>query len=288
MARAVPEMVAARGRAPLDRIRARLPADLAPHAPRRYERIGEVVLLKLGAELGPRRREIAAAFADVLEAKTVLADYGVQGPWREPAVEVLFGDGTETVHLEDGVRFKLDAARIMFSSGNLAERIRMWRTVRPSETVVDLFAGIGYFALPMAVHGRPARVVACEVNPTAFAYLEENVRLNRAWCVEPRLGDCRQTAPQEVADRIVMGYLDGEAYLDVAMAAAKDVAILHYHESTPVEEVPHGPWSRVENAARRADCRAELLAVHRIKSYAPRIRHVVLDVRLSRPNGPAR
>ena len=158
----------------------------------------------------------------------------------------------------------------------------MGRIVTPGETVVDLFAGIGHFAIPMAVHGKARRVVACEVNPVAFAYLEENVRLNRAWSVEPRLGDCRQTAPQEVADRIVMGYLDGEAYLDVAMAAAKDVAILHYHESTPVEEVPWGPWSRVENAAKKAGLGVDLLTVNRLKSYAPRIRHVVLDARLSR------
>jgi tRNA wybutosine-synthesizing protein 2 len=218
----------------------------------------------------------------VLGAKTVVDDRGVRGPWRAPDVEVVFGGDTETVHVEDGIRYKLDVARVMFSSGNVQERMRMGRVVRAGETVVDLFAGIGYFALPMAVHGRAARVVACEVNPVAFAYLEENVRRNRAWSVEPRLGDCRRVAPPECADRIVMGYLDAEAHLDVAMRTAKDPCVLHYHESTPVEEVPQGPWSRVETAAGNAGVRATLLAVHRIKSYAPRIRHVVLDVELTR------
>jgi tRNA wybutosine-synthesizing protein 2 len=120
------------------------------------------------------------------------------------------------------------------------------------------------------------------VNPVAFAYLEENVRLNRAWSVEPRLGDCRETAPIDVADRIVMGYLDADGYLDVAMRAARDACVLHYHEGTPVEALPARPWSRVEAAATAAGFRTELLAVHRIKSYAPRVRHVVLDVRLTR------
>jgi len=272
----------ARAVPPRDLIARRLPPELAAFVPRHYERIGDVVLLRLPPELGDRRREIAAMFADVLAAKAVLLDRGVRGPWREPDVELAFGRDTETVHVEDGVRFKLDVARVMLSSGNVAERMRMGRIVRPGETIVDLFAGIGYFALPMAVHGKPARVVACEVNPVAFRYLEENVRLNRAACVEPRLGDCRQTAPAGVADRIVMGYLDGEAYLDVAMRAARDACVLHYHESTPVEEVPQGPWSRVESSAEEAGFLAELVAVHRVKSYAPRIRHVVLDVRLSR------
>ena len=257
----------------------RLPPGLAVHVPRRYERIGDVLLLKL-PEIGGGRERIAAAYADVLRAKSVVSDHGVRGPWREPDVEVLFGGETETVHLEDGVRFRLDVARTMFSSGNVAERMRMGRVVRPGETVVDLFAGIGYFALPMAVHGRPARVVACEVNPAAFAYLEANVRLNCAWSVEPRLGDCREVAPPNAADRIVMGLLRGKPYLDVAMRTAKHACVLHYHEAVPVEDVPDGPWSRVEAAAHRAKRRAELLAVHRIKSYAPRVAHVVLDVAL--------
>ncbi len=259
-----------------------LPPAWAPDVPRRYERVGDVVLLRFPPDLeADRRRGIAGAYATVLKAKAVVADRGVHGPWREPDVELVFGGDTETVHVEDGVRFRLDAAKVMFSSGNVAERIRMGRIGRPGETVVDLFAGIGYFALPIAVHARAARVVACEVNPVAFRYLEENVRLNRAWAVEPRLGDCRQVAPEGVADRIVMGSLDGESYLDVAMRAARSGCVLHYHESTPIEEVPQGPWSRVESAAKRGGFRAELLAVQRIKSYAPRIRHVVPDVRLA-------
>ena len=268
-------------RGPVAEVLRHLSPDLAAVAPRRYERIGDVLLLKMPGIDTDARRQIAESYAQVLRARTVAVDRGVRGPWRQPDVEVVWGDGTETMHLEDGIRFKLDVARVMFSSGNLAERMRMGRIVRPGETVVDLFAGIGQFAIPMAVHARPARVIACEVNHVAHAYLEENVRLNRAWVVEPRLGDCRQTAPEGLADRIVMGYLHGESYLDVAMRAAKDDCVLHYHENVPVED-PDRPARHVEEAATRADFRANVLAVHRIKSYAPRIRHVVLDVRLSR------
>jgi tRNA wybutosine-synthesizing protein 2 len=124
-------------------------------------------------------------------------------------------------------------------------------------------------------------VIACEVNPAAHACLEENVRLNRAWAVETRLGDCRQTAPERVADRVIMGYLQGESYLDVAMRAAKDDCVLHYHENVPVEDEDR-PRRRVTKAAEDAGFRATVLAVRRIKSFAPRIRHVVLDVRLTR------
>jgi tRNA wybutosine-synthesizing protein 2 len=227
------------------------------------------------------RRQIADAFGEVLRARAVAVDRGIRGPWRQPDIEVVWGEGTETVHVEAGIRFKLDVARVMFSSGNLAERMRMGRIAQRGEIVVDLFAGIGQFALPMAVHSRPARLIACEMNPEAYAYLEENVRLNRAWSVEPRLGDCRQTAPEGVADRVVMGYLHGESYLDIAMRAAKDACVLHYHENVPIEDADRASRHVLESAA-KAGFHASILAVHRIKSYAPRIRHLVVDARLTR------
>src|SRR6266571_9126136 len=201
-------------RSPYDAAVRGVPPELAPLVPRSYERIGDVALLPLGELQFDTARAIAAAYGRALGVHAVARRRGIHGPWRQPDVETLWGDGLETVHVEDGIRYKLDLGAVMFSSGNLAERMRMGRAVRPGETVVDLFAGIGYFALPMAVRGHAAKVVACEVSPVACRYLEENVRRNRAWVVEPRLGDCRQVAPSGVADRVVMGYLDGEAYLE--------------------------------------------------------------------------
>ena len=46
----------------------------------------------------------------------------------------------------------LDVTRCMFSSGNGTEKARMGRLACCKETVVDLFAGIGYYTLPLLVH----------------------------------------------------------------------------------------------------------------------------------------
>jgi len=250
--------------------------------PDKWEMIGDVLVLKLPRELHAHRATVAQAYALVLGAKSVLQDIaGIEGEWRVPQVEKIWGGETETVHLADGVRFKLDAAKVMFSSGNLPERMRMARISRPGETVVDMFAGIGYFAIPMALHSRPKSVYACEVNPVAVHYLEENARINRVENVTPLPGDCRATAPEGIADRIVMGYLRAQTFLDKAMKVAGPEAVLHYHEACPNELIDSRPWSAVREAGERAGRRIELLRLHNLKSYAPGVSHVVLDARIS-------
>jgi tRNA wybutosine-synthesizing protein 2 len=101
---------------------------------------------------------MAGMYASVLGVGAVLSEEGpVTGVERRPSVRLIWGEGTETVHREHGVEYAFDTARQMFSKGNVHERLRMGRTVRDGETVVDMFAGIGYFTLPMAVLG-----LACE------------------------------------------------------------------------------------------------------------------------------
>ena len=278
----------------MDEVRARASSVLGldvDRLPKRWEKVGDVLLLRIPADLAPHRETIAAIYRDVLGVRTVVDDLtSIHGPWRVPEVRWLAGGGTETVHLENGVRFKLDIASVMFSSGNLAERVRMARCVRAGETVVDLFAGIGYFSVPIAVHARPAKVVACEVNPTAFAYLLENIRLNRAGSIEARLGDCRETAPKGVADRVIMGHFDAERYLDIALDAARDRTTLHVHglhrsleakRGTPaLSETPLA--RRLASAASRHGFEVLRIAPRFVKWYGPHRLHFVLDAEVTR------
>jgi len=68
----------------------------------------------------------------------------IEGPLRVPRREIIAGTCARTVHRENGVLFKLDAKKVMFSAGNLKERMRMSHFGK-GEFVVDMFAGIGYF-----------------------------------------------------------------------------------------------------------------------------------------------
>jgi tRNA wybutosine-synthesizing protein 2 len=166
----------------------------------------------------------------------------------------------------------------MFSSGNIDEKLRMAALDCRGEIVVDMFAGIGYFTLPLAVHAKASKVVACEINPVAFRYLNENVRLNGLkGVVEPVLGDNRDLPGEGFADRGVMGYVRTTAeHLGKAFALVRKGGVIHYHDTFPLEVFPRMALDNLAKAARGRG--HEVRLVREVKSYSPGVSHMVLDV----------
>jgi tRNA wybutosine-synthesizing protein 2 len=260
-----------------------IPNHLKVFLPRKWELLGDVLLYKIPDELEYLKEEIAKAYAKELHAKTVLKELGIVGDLREPKVELLWGEETETVHKENGVKFKLDVAKLMFSSGNIDERIRMASIADRKEVVVDMFAGIGFFSIPMALHSRPKKIFACELNPVAYRYLCENIQLNEVEdFVTPIQGDNRDFDKEGIADRIVMGYLeDTYRYLPKALTILKyEGGMVHYHEKCPNELLETRPLENVRKEVEKSGRGLELLEMRTVKSYAPGVSHVVLDVRV--------
>jgi len=251
-------------------------------APSSWAVIGDVVLVDMTDV--PRPAEVGEALLQVHGGADTVLDRGpITGEHREPDVTVIAGTGdTETVHREHGTAYALDLAEVMFSPGNKAERARMGDIVDDSERVLDMFAGIGYFTLPMARAG--ATVTAVERNPDSFRYLIENVRLNGVDDrVHPYRADCRDVAPEladDPVDRIVMGYYDAHEYLDSALAALASGGVVHVHEATPEPLVFDRPIERIEAAAADAGRDVEILDTRRVKSHSEGVVHVVVDARI--------
>ena len=260
-----------------------IPDGLLEKIPQRWEFMGNVLVIKLDEDVQNYKSQIAEVYADVLNVKTVLWDTGgITGEFREPVHEILYGSDTVTTHLENGIRYNFDAARLMFSSGNVDERIRMAGVCEPGEVVVDMFAGIGYFTLPMAFHSSPAEVLAYEKNPLSFEYLEKNIEINGVQdIVKPHLADC-QLADEGIADRVVMGYVGTtHEFLPKAMRILKpDGGIIHYHETCPNALADERPRARVEEAASAEGRKIKDLRQRLIKSYSPGVGHFVLDVEI--------
>ncbi|AMQ18312.1 tRNA(Phe) (4-demethylwyosine(37)-C(7)) aminocarboxypropyltransferase Taw2 [Thermococcus peptonophilus] len=258
-----------------------LPPERVSLLPKHWVQIGDVLILPLRPELEPYKRRIAEVYAQVIGAKTVLRKGHIHGETRKPDYELLYGKDTVTVHVENGVKYKLDVARVMFSPANVKERVRMAEVAKPGELVVDMFAGIGHLSLPMAVH-KGARVIAIEKNPYTFRFLVENIWLNGVQdLMTPYNMDNRDFPAENIADRILMGYVvTTHEFIPKALSIAKDEAIIHYHNTVPEKLRPEEPFATFKRIAREHGYDAEKLKELVIKRYAPGVWHVVVDIRV--------
>ena len=254
-------------------------------APSSWAVIGSVVLVDFGDVSGPNalegadRETVGEALLELhSNADTVLARGGIEGTRRDPTTAVVAGVGeTETIHVEHGTKYAVDFAEVMFSPGNKAERTRMGEIVAPDERVFDMFAGIGYFTLPMARAG--ATVTAAEIDPGAYRLLIENASLNGVTDrVRAVFGDCRTV--ETTADRVVAGYYEAHEYLDSALDALVSGGVIHLHEATPEALFPERPVDRLTDAAEAADRTVDVLDTRTVKSHSAGVVHGVVDARI--------
>ena len=98
--------------------------------------------------------------------------------FRTPKVSLLPGNSGWVTHIDNGIKYTFDVTKCMFSSGNITEKIQVGNFDCDGQTVVDLYAGIGYFVLPYLIHSKAAMVYACEWNKNAIEALKRNLKLN--------------------------------------------------------------------------------------------------------------
>jgi tRNA wybutosine-synthesizing protein 2 len=236
---------------------------------RGYYMVGDIAVVH-GKEPTPHEIETIAAFR---HPRGILWIKSLQNITRTPETQIIRGSGGEVCHRESGFSYILDPEKVMFSMGNREEKERIARMVRDNprpERIADMFAGIGYFSIPLA--GAGAAVHAMEINPVAFGYLVRSIEANSiSGRITPSLGDSRRLL-SGTYDRIVMGHFDAVSMLPDALRHTAPGSIIHVHSIGPAEEQVH---AHVEGAGFSAT-----IHVHKVKKYRPHAWHMVQDVYL--------
>jgi tRNA (guanine37-N1)-methyltransferase len=142
---------------------------------------------------------------------------------------------TCTVHKEFGCLFSVDVAKSYFSPRLSYERLRIARMIKPNETVINMFAGVGCFSIIIAKHSSATRVFSIDINPAAVQFMQENIRLNRVFGkVIPVWGESKeiiQKQLQRAADRVLLPLPEKALeYLSYAVSALKaSGGWIHYY-----------------------------------------------------------
>ncbi|MFZ3076994.1 MAG: class I SAM-dependent methyltransferase family protein [Candidatus Aenigmatarchaeota archaeon] len=254
---------------------------LLPHS---YQIVGKILLLKLKPEVLKHKKIIGAAIIEILPyIKTVCLQSAISDTERKPEIELITGEKSfKTLHRENGCLFEIDVSKSMFSKGNKAEKLRLAGLIRPGETVVDMFAGIGYWTIPVAKLTKAKKIFAIDINDEAVDFLGKNAFLNKVSDkVEILKGDCRNFPYllENVADRIIMGYLfETEKFLPAALMMAKDGCTIHFHRNVEMEKLED--VKKIIEIAKNNGCEIQVAAVVKVKSYAPKVWHVVIDLKV--------
>jgi tRNA (guanine37-N1)-methyltransferase len=224
--------------------------------------------------------------------KTVLAqESAVAGDFRLRRLTHVAGENkTSTIHKESSCVFSVDVATCYFSPRLSHERVRIAKMVKPSETVVNMFAGVGCFSIIIAKHANPAKVFSIDVNPAAIQFMKENIRLNRVYDkVTPLLGDSKElinSRLQHVADRVLMPLPEKALdYLPYAVSALKaSGGWIHYYDFEHAKKTESaGEKTKLKVAEKLAHLCAEFEIPHSriVRSTGPNWYQVVLDMHVT-------
>ncbi len=257
--------------------------------PKRWEKFADVALFQRDSFSGRGwasidRAQLWTAVATALKVERIGRFSEIVGEKREPTVEMVLGEEEWVIRRENGVDYGYNLTECMFSAGNVNERRRMGEIVERGEVVLDLYAGIGYYTLPILVHSQAEHVHCCEWNPNSVKALKSNLEDNG---VSERcslyFGDNRVAADelQGIADRVILGLLPSsqDGYSVAMRALRKSGGVLHIHGVAPAKN--YSSWTdEVVDELRSINTNRSIQAgiPIRVKSYAPHWDHVVLDV----------
>ncbi len=269
-----------------DRLEGALTDEELEHLVTSYDILGDIAIIKVPDALEHRKGAIAdAVLAQHKNVATVLRKTGERsGDYRVADYEVLRGDSTDTVYKEHGCRFALDPTTVYFSERLGHERERVVSQAGPGETVIDMFAGVGPFAVELARNAEVERVHAFEANPAAVDYLARNVELNKVQDrVEVVAGDVRDTlAGRDItADRIIMN-LPGSSdeFVDLALAHVAEGGTVHYYTFVPEDELWDAAEAEVEQLFEQHGAEVEISDSVICGHYNPAVERVCFDVRV--------
>jgi tRNA (guanine37-N1)-methyltransferase len=204
-----------------------------------FDIIGDIAIFKMAEENNIISEVVAKHIMAVHRStKTVFVQASpVRGDFRVRELKLVAGENrTVTKYKEAGCIFGVDVEKCYFSPRLSGERMRIASLTKNDEIVVNMFSGVGCFSILIGKKLDKTKVYSIDVNPTAFSFMKDNIRINRLYNrVIPLLGDSKKIIQNQLkglADRVLMPLPElALQYLPYAIMALKPSGgWIHYYD----------------------------------------------------------
>ncbi|KAM8916358.1 tRNA (guanine(37)-N(1))-methyltransferase [Spinachia spinachia] len=145
-----------------------------------FSRVGHIAHMNLRDHQLPYKNLIGQVIMDKNPGVTCVVNKTnmIDSTYRNFKMEVLAGEENMVAKVkENGVTYEFDFSHVYWNPRLSTEHQRVVQLVKRSDTVFDVFAGVGPFAVPAARSG--ANVLANDLNPESHRWLQHNCKLNK-------------------------------------------------------------------------------------------------------------
>lgn len=145
-----------------------------------YSRIGHIIHVNLKPHLLPYKHLIGEVFRDKIAGIRCVINkiQTIDNTYRNFQLELLCGEEDYLVEVkENGTNFKFDFSQVYWNPRLATEHERMIKMHEEGDVLYDVFAGVGPFSVPVAK--RKAYVLANDLNPASFKWLQFNMKRNK-------------------------------------------------------------------------------------------------------------
>jgi tRNA (guanine37-N1)-methyltransferase len=199
-----------------------------------FDVIGNIAIIKPRSKLSATDARMIAT--DVMRKNkhitSVFKKVGrTEGEERVPKVVWVAGKkSSATLHKENGCVFYIDIKKVFFTPRLSSERLRISKSTKRNESVLDMFCGVGPYAIELAKTAK--EIYAIDINHSAIEELKRNIYLNKVGNVHVFEGDSKKISwkLKKKFDRIIMNFPVGTYdFLPAAIKAAKKECIIHMY-----------------------------------------------------------
>ena len=152
---------------------------LPKHVPS-YDLLGDIIIVRSNVLKNIGLEELINTLRKLNpRIKAIYMKHETIDSYRLPKLELIWGEPVEEVIVKEyGLKFKILLGKVYYNKRLSEEHRRIANLCKDGEVVMDLFSGIGGFAIHIASL-RKSIVFANDLNPYAYQCILDNISLNK-------------------------------------------------------------------------------------------------------------